>query len=176
MHKRKPVDFLIPFFVAAFFVIVTNFLGGKWVDAMEKKADEDVYSDFEIGAAATKNVPVVSSIEEMMQEDHFTFHITETLNYFDSSTYYEGDVYDLVKLDSGELVVVVDYYPHINYDSDEGDEDEEWFITHDVYAVYPIGRVIHKPLPQKIIDDFTKNGYTLSDTSFYVDMKASCIL
>lgn len=160
------IDFAIPMVIAFGVGALVNFGGGKVLDSMEEKTKEVVYSDSQIGAAPTENVPVVSSIEEMMEEDYFTFHVTDDL-VVNNSAYYDGTVYNLYELESGEQVVVDEYYLHSYYDHD--DSDSSWWP--DTYQVLPIGKVVQKPLPDELIDKFSENGYTITDTSFYVDMR-----
>ncbi|MBQ3513144.1 MAG: hypothetical protein IJA32_05010 [Lachnospiraceae bacterium] len=167
--RRITIDFAIPIVVAGAFVALTNFIGDKWIDKMEEKSEEVIYSDSIIGAAATDDVPVVSSIEEMLEEDCFTFHIYDTPSGIHDSAYYDGVVYDILELESGEWVLVDDYFPHTYFDHEEKDDDD-WVWSSDIYAVYPVGKVVHKTVPDKLIEEFAKYGYVLSDTSFYVDM------
>ena len=161
--RKLRIDFAIPLVVAFGVGALINSLGGRVIDSMEADSEITVYSDSEIGAAATDNVPVVSSIDEMMEEDYFTFYV-DKYSSFSNSIYYEGTIYDAYEMESGEYVVVDDYYQHSDYKS-----NGNW--STDLYMVLPIGQVIHKPLDQELIDQFEEAGYTLSDTSFYVDMR-----
>lgn len=168
--RRITIDFAIPFVVAGAFVALTNYIGDKWIDKMEKKSEEIIYSDSIIGAAATDDVPVVSSIEEMMKEDCFTFHSYDTSGGIHDSAYYDGVVYDIVQLESGEWVLVDDFFYHTYFDNEEK-EDDDWMCSSDIYAVYPVGKVVHKEVPDELIEKFAEYDYYLTDTSFYVDMR-----
>ncbi len=166
--RRIRIDFAISLVIAFAIGALVNFVGGKVIDNMEKQTEEVVYSDSQIGAAPTEHVPVISSISEMMEEEYFTFHVTDTLSGIHSSVYYEGTIYNAYELESGEIVLVDDYYTNSYYAQDEEDEGEWWA---DSYLVMPIGKVVKEPIAQEIISELEQNGYPLSDTSFYVDMR-----
>lgn len=165
--RRVPIDFAIPMVIAFGVGALVNFGGGKVIDSMEEKSKIEVYSDSQIGAAPSENVPVVSNISEMMEEDYFTFHVFDRFHDLNSSVYYEGTIYDVYEMESGELVVVDDYYIHSYYDHDE----EDTSMWPDSYLVMPIGRVVNEPLDDELIAKFKENGYTPTDTSFYIDMR-----
>lgn len=161
MTKAR-IDFAIPF-IAAFAVgALVNFVGGKVFDQMETQSEEIVYSDSKIGAAASENVPVVSSIAEMKEQDYFTFHTDSTDDYI----YYDGTFYDIYELESGEVVLVNEYIKHKIY---VAGESEAWWLD-DGYIVMPIGKIVDEPLSSELLAEIEANGYTLTDTSFYIDM------
>ncbi len=164
--RRIPIDFAIPMLIGFGVGALFNFCGGKYIDTMEVKSQEEVVSDSMIGTKASDKVPVVSSIAEMMEEDYFTFHLDYSVSGFDKSAYYDGTVYDICELPSGELVVVDDYFYH---SSIESPDDDEWSL--DFFEVMPIGQVIHEPVAEELIAEFAQNGYEITDTSFYVDMR-----
>lgn len=164
--RRIRIDFAIAMVVAFAVGALVNFGGGKVIDSMEVKSEEMVYSDTLIGAAPTENVPVVSSIAEMMEEERFTFHLYYHTTDLGASAYYDGTVYDVCELPSGELVVIDDYFMHIDIERPE----DSWMST-DYYQIMPIGQVVHEPLAEELISEFAENGYTITDTSFYVDMR-----
>ncbi|MBQ4524035.1 MAG: hypothetical protein IJA10_13955 [Lachnospiraceae bacterium] len=165
--RRITIDFAIPFIVAGAFAALTNFIGDKWIDKIEEKSNDVVYSDSIIGAAATDDVPVVSSIEEMMEEDCFTIHNYDSFIGIHDSAYYNGVIYDIVKLESGEYVLVDAYTNHIDY---RHQKESKGSVSYDDYRVFPVGKVVHKEIPDELIEKFEKSGYYLTDTSFYVDM------
>lgn len=111
-----------------------------------------------------------------------------------SSTSYDGVVYDVYELESGETVLVDDYFYNICYGGYDTDENSEMgsgssdtydvmpfgpilgkesfhFSSSDTYDVMPIGRVVKEPVPRELIEKFEENGYILTDPSFYVDMR-----
>lgn len=196
--RKYPIDFVIPIVIAAAAGALVNYAGGKWIDWKEEQSKEKVYSDTMIGAAATENVPVVTSIAEMFEEDFFTFYCDIPMVHLGRSVSYDGVSYTVYELESGENVLVDDYIYNIcygGYDAGESSEmgsDSSDFnnimtfepiiskeSTHHssshtdnvVYDVMPIGRVVKEPVPREIIEQLEENGYTLTDPSFYVDMR-----
>lgn len=167
--RRMPIDFVIPIIIAGAVGALVNYAGGKWIDQKEEQSKEEVYSDTMIGAAATENVPVVKSIAEMFEEDCFTFHCEDTMTGIGQSAYYDGVVYDIYELESGETVVVDDYFYNVYYDHEES--SSKWGGFSDMYAVMPVGRVVKEPVPEELIEKFEEEGYTITDPSFYVDMR-----
>lgn len=166
--RRVRIDFAITIVIACAFWALANFVGEKVIDSMETKSQETTYSDTMIGAAPTEDVPVVSSIAEMMEEEYFTFHIEDSFG-SDDSVYYEGIRYDIYPLPSGELVLVDEYYINVEYESNE--DEDPYFGWADVHKILPIGRVVHEPLEEGLLKRIDEEGYTLSDISFYVDMR-----
>lgn len=164
--RRIHLDFAIPVLAAMGIGAVVHIGGEKVIDYMEEQSKTIVYSDTEIGAAATKSVPVVSSIAEMKEEDYFTIHIEE-LSSGDVSVYYEDTFYTVYELESGEKVLVDEYYINSYFDHDES--DQSWFP--DSYEVLPIGQIIYQPLDEALIAKLKEKDTTLTDTSFYVDMR-----
>lgn len=161
MHKTR-IDFAIPFIIAFAIGALVNFIGGKAIDKMEVQSEEVVYSDSKIGAAATEEVPVVSSIAEMKEKDYFTFHTESSDDYI----YYNGICYDIYELESGESVLVNEYYKHKVYASDDS---ANWW-EYDTYIIMPIGKIVSTPLESGLLAELKDNGYTVTDTSFYIDM------
>lgn len=164
--RRVPIDFAIPMLIGFGIGALFNFCGGKYIDTLEVKSQEEIVSDSMIGAKASDKVPVVASIAEMMKEDYFTFYLEDYHSNFHQSAYYDGTVYDICELASGEWVVVDDYYLHSDIESPD---DDEWSL--DFYKVMPIGQIIHEPLADELVAEFAENGYKVTDTSFYVDMR-----
>lgn len=158
------IDFAIALIVAYGVGALVNYGTDKVIDRLEEKSEEMVYSDTEIGAAAGKGTPVVNSISEMMEEDYFTFHI-DGFSY--DSFYYKGVYYHIYELPSGESILVDEYYPNAYYDSDE--DDTSFFP--ESYRVFPVGRVVKGQLSDGILKKVDEEGCTLTDTSFYVDMR-----
>lgn len=162
--KKIRIDFAIPMLIAFGIGSLINFGGGKVLDTLETQSEDMVYSDSEIGAAASKNVPVVSSISEMMTHDYFTFHTDDTFN---DTLYYDDTFYQIYELESGETVLVDEYFYHSYYDHD--DSEDSYFSNS--YQVLPIGRVVSEPLDEELIAKLAADNITLSDTSFYIDMR-----
>ena len=156
------IDFAIPFIIAFAIGALVNFVGGKVFDQMETQSEEVVYSDSKIGAAASENVPVVSSIAEMKEQDYFTFHTKGT----DDGIYYDKTFYHIYELESGEVVLVTEYMEHKVYVTGESDT---WWLD-DGYIVMPIGKIVDEPLSSELIAEVADSGHTLTDTSFYIDM------
>lgn len=93
-------------------------------------------------------------------------HLDYNITVLNASAYYDGTVYDVCELPSGELVVVDDYFMHIYIES----PDDFWAST-DFYQIMPVGQVVHEPLAAELVQEFADNGYAITDTSFYVDMR-----
>lgn len=162
--RRIRIDFYIAFIVAFSIGVLFNFCAGKVIDVLEDKSHERVYSDTEIGAAAGEGTPVVSSIEEMMEEEYFTCYVSGSM--LVETVYYNSKSYRIYTLASGESVLVDEYFYHTYYDHNK-DEDNTF---HGSYKVLPVGRVIKKQLEDELIYKINEKGYELTDTSFYIDM------
>ena len=160
------IDFALPVIVAFGIGSLVHIGGGKVIDHIEEQDRQIVYSDTEIGAAASKKVPVVSSISEMMEEEYFTVHI-EGLSSGINCVYHEGTIYTVYELESGEKILVDEYYINSYFDHDES--DSSWFS--EPYQVLPIGQVIDEPLDTDLIAKLEEEDLTVTDTSFYVDMR-----
>lgn len=163
--KRIRIDFAIALVVAVGIGALVNFGAGMVIDALEEKSGEVVCSDTEIGAAAGKGTPVVSSIAEMMEEDYFTLHIEYSFS--TDTVYYDDTFYHIYELESGEVVLVDEYYYNTAIQSDE----EDTSLIPDSYRVLPVGRVVRKQLDDELIRRVEEEGCTLTDTSFYIDMR-----
>ena len=166
--RQIRIDFVIAFLAAFGIGAFVNFGAGKIIDVLEEKSKEIVYSDTEIGAAAGEGTPVVSSIAGMMEEDYFTFYIDDDWSIMDM-VYFEGTTYHIYTMESGETVLVDDYY----YNSDYGrnKEDASMFSSGSRYKILPVGRVVKGELPEGLKKKLEEEDYVLSDTSFYVDMR-----
>ena len=163
--KRIRIDFAIALILAFGIASLVELGTGKVIDRLEEKSKETVYSDTKIGAAAGKGTPVVDSISDMMEEDYFTFHLEDRMS--SDSFYYKGVYYHIYELPSGESILVDEYYPHSQYESDE---DDASFFS-EIYHVLPVGRVVMGQLSDGLLERVKEEGYTLTDTSFYVDMR-----
>lgn len=159
------IDFAVAMVMAFGVGALVNFGAGKAIDIMEEKSKEEVVSDVEIGAAAGAGTPVADSISDMMKEDHFTAHIADGKEL--DSLYYDDVYYQIYELDSGEVVLADENYHNAKYDHDEDDTS----MFPDVYRVLPVGRVVMKQLDEGLIEAVEERGYTLTDTSFYIDMR-----
>lgn len=163
--KRIRIDFAIAFLVAFGVGALVSFGAGKVIDRLEEKSEEMVYSDTKIGAAADKGTPVAYDISDMMEEDCFTVHLKEGRSL--DSLYYDKTYYHIYELDSEEVVLVDEYFHNSYYDHDE--DDTSFFP--DSYEVLPVGRVVMGQLDDELIKMIEEKGYTLTDTSFYIDMR-----
>lgn len=76
-------------------------------------------------------------------------------------------MYHIYTLESGEKVLVDEYFYNSYYDHDKDDHS----MFPDSYEVLPVGRVIKGELDEELIEKLEEEGYQLSDTSFYVDMR-----
>lgn len=164
--KRIRIDFAIAFLVAFGVGALVSFGAGKVIDRLEEKSEEVVYSDTEIGAAAGKGTPVAYDISDMMEEEYFTVHLKERGSRLDA-IYYNKTIYSIYELDSGEVVLVDENSYSSYYDYDE--DDTSFF--RDSYLVLPVGRVVMGQLDDEMIEKVEEKGYTLTDTSFYIDMR-----
>lgn len=164
---RIRIDFAIAMIVAFGAGALVNFGAGKAIDVMEEKSKEKVVSDSEIGAAAGAGTPVADSISDMMKEDYFTAHIEDGKDL--DSLYYDGVYYQIYELDSGEVVLADENYHNAQYDHDEDDTS----MFPDIYRVLPVGRVVMRELDEGLIEAVEEKGYTLTDTSFYIDMRGA---
>lgn len=165
MRRKIRMDFAIALLVAVGAGALVNFGAGKVIDSQEKQSEELVYSNTEVGAAAGEEVPVVTSISEMMEEERFTFHVDNIGS--SESVYYKGNMYYIYELESGETVLVDEYYQNTYYEDDESDTS----LVPDMYAVLPVGKVVLEPLDDEMVQLIQEEGYALTDYSFYVDMK-----
>ncbi|MBD5461650.1 MAG: hypothetical protein HDR24_01110 [Lachnospiraceae bacterium] len=163
--KRIRIDFAIAFLVAFGVGSLINFGAGKVIDRLEETSKEMVYSDTKIGAAAGKGTPVAYDISDMMEEDCFTVHLKEGRSL--DSLYYDKTYYHIYELDSEEVVLVDEYFYNSYYDHDE--DDTSFFP--DSYEVLPVGRVVMGQLDDELIEMVEEKGYTLTETSFYIDMR-----
>lgn len=163
--RRIRIDFYIAFVVAFGVGIFFNFCAGKVIDGLEDKSREKVYSDTKIGAAAGEGTPVVSSIEEMMKEEYFTCHVKSSI--ITDSVYYDGKVYHIYDLVSGETVLVDENFYNSYFSSDNDNNS----MYNDSYLVLPVGRVVKEPLADELVNLIKEEGYELTDTSFYIDMR-----
>lgn len=172
--RQTGIEFIAAFLAAFGIGAFINFGAGKVIDVLEERSEEMVYSDYEVGAAAGEGTPVVTSISEMMEEKYFTFHVTDIG--WSNSIYYDGTVYDIRTMESGEKVLTDEYFYNSYYDSDE--QEEVWINDNftiikssERYKVLPVGRVVKGKLDDALIKKLEDEGYQLSDTSFYVDMR-----
>lgn len=76
-------------------------------------------------------------------------------------------MYHIYTRESGEKVLVDEYFYNSYYDHDKDDHS----MFPDSYEVLPVGRVIKGELDEELIEKLEEEGYQLSDTSFYVDMR-----
>lgn len=160
-------DFAVAMVVAFGVGSLVNFGAEKAIDVMEEKSKEEVVSDVEIGAAAGAGTPVVDSISDMMKEEYFTAHIERGKEL--DSLYYDEVYYQIYELDSGEVVLADENYLNAQYDHDEDDTS----MFPDIYRVLPVGRVVMEQLDEGLIEAVEERGYTLTDTSFYIDMRGA---
>lgn len=172
--RQIGIEFVVAFTAAFGIGAFVNFGAGKVIDVLEEKSKEIVYSDHEVGAAAGEGTPVVTSISEMMEEDRFTFHVKDAG--WMNSIYYDGTVYYIYTMESGEKVLVDEYFYNSYYDHDEQEteriNDNFTFVKRsESYEVLPVGRVVKGELDEELIRKLEEEGYQLSDTSFYVDMR-----
>lgn len=161
MYKLR-IDVAVSFIAAFAIGALINFIGIKAIDRIEAQSEEVVYSDSQIGAAASEEVPVVSSIAEMKENACFTFHTDGSMDYI----YDDGTMYDIYQLESGETVLVYAYSKHKTFASVESDD---WW-SYESYIVMPVGKIVDEPLNSELIAKIEDSGYTVTDTSFYIDM------
>lgn len=162
---RIRIDFAVAFVVAFGVGALVNSGSEKVIDRLEEKSEERVYSDTEIGAAAGEGTPVAYDIADMMEEECFTVHLKEGRSV--AALYDKGTYYKIYQLDSEEIVLVDEYFHHSYYDHDKDDTS----LIPESYQVMPVGRVVRGQLDDRLIKKIEEKGYTLTDTSFYIDMR-----
>ena len=176
--RRIPIDFAIAFVIAFAIGSLINFGADKYIKSKENEEVEVEYSSTKPGAAAEKTVPVISSIDEMMNEKVFTFHTDSFLSDY-KIIFADDNMYYLVPLPYGETVLIDLYFDHVclEYDtSGDEDSDEPYFsrtprLNRDLYSVMPVGKVVKEPLSAETLEVLEQRGLQVTDPSFYIDMR-----
>lgn len=169
--QKLRIDFVIPFLIAFAICSLINFSADQYIKNKENTKVEVEYSDSKPGAAADKTVPVVTSIDEMMKEQVFTFHMDSFLNDY-KIIHSFGKPYYVFTLPSKETILIDLYFDHICWESEQIGEKEEYspIINSQVYTIMPVGKVVKEPLSARTLEALEQKGLQLTDTSFYVDM------
>lgn len=155
-------DLFICFLISGVLLLSINAISEHYVEKrLEQDKEEKVISAEEIGGVADDTIPVVSSIAEMKEQSRFTVRLE--YDWDSNSIYAEDHLWDIIELDSGEVILADVYQPSVQFLENE---DRPFYSD----ELYPVGQLVKKELTQEMIDDVADEGFELSVTDCYIDM------